>query len=181
MHLLLVSLDTLRADVAYSGKFPAIESLRQRGTTFCSTVSSSPLTPISHATILTGLQPARHGIRHLFREQMTPDISTLAQRLSAHGYATGAVVASPGMNRWYGLDRGFDHYDDWVPPLEDGSSALELVDVEKRGTALKRAPMVVERALAWLDRQPSDVPIFLFVHFFDAHWPYGPPERFGTE
>jgi arylsulfatase A-like enzyme len=180
MHLLLISLDTLRADVAYSGKFPAIESLRRRGVTFTSTVASSPLTPISHATILTGLQPPSHGVRHLFKEQMATGVVTLAERLKQQGYRTGAVVASPGMNSWYGLGRGFDHYDDWVPPLADGRDALELVDVELRGTALKRAPLVVDRALAWLDEQPLDVPTFLFAHFFDAHWPYGPPETFGN-
>jgi len=86
-------------------------------------------------------------------------------------------VSSPGLNRWYGFDRGFDFYDDWVPPLPGGQDALHVVDVETRGTAMKRAPDVVERSLSWLRRQRQR-PIFLFAHFFDAHWPYDPPESF---
>ena len=178
-NLLLISLDTLRADVAYSGKFPTIEGLRARGTTFQTTVSSSPLTPVSHATVLSGLQPPRHGIRHLLREQLA-DTDTLADGLRAVGYSTGAVVSCPGLNRWYGLDRGFDHYDDEIPPLADGRNALDVIDVELRGTALKRAPLVVDRALEWFG-SVVDPPWFLFMHFFDSHWPYQPPDDVGVE
>lgn len=179
-NLLLVSLDTLRADVAYGGRFPTIEMLRRAGTTFRTTVSSSPLTPISHATVLTGLQPQRHGIRHLLRERLA-DVPTLAEVLRAAGYATGAVVSCPGLNRWYGLDRGFDFYDDEIPPLADGRNAVEVADVELRGTALKRAPLVVERAFEWFRATAqAQEPWMLFVHFFDSHWPYEPPEDVGV-
>ncbi|MFF0591422.1 sulfatase [Streptomyces sp. NPDC003781] len=178
-NILFVSLDTVRADVAYSGKMTGIEALRRGGVTFRQAVSSAPFTPVSHATVFTGLQPARHGIRHLLREQLDPDVTTLAERLKSVGYATGAVVSCPGLNRWYGMDRGFDHYDDEIPRLPDGSDPLTTPDVKKRGLALKRAPLVVERALAWLRRQ--DGPFFLFAHFFDAHWPYEPPEDFCPE
>jgi arylsulfatase A-like enzyme len=173
-NVLLVSLDTVRADVAYSGKMPGIEGLRRRGTTFRQAISSAPLTPISHASVFTGLQPARHGIRHLLREQLAPDAVPLAERLHEAGYATGAVVSCPGLNKWYGMDRGFDFYDDEIPRLPDGSDPLTVPDVKMRGLALKRAPVVVERAMDWLSRQKQ--PFFLFAHFFDAHWPYEPPE-----
>lgn len=176
-NLVLISLDTLRADVAYSGIFPAIERLRASGTTFAQAISSSPLTPVSHATVLTGRQPPAHGIRHLFRERLRADVPALAEILRAQGYSTGGIVASPGMNSWYGFSRGFDHYDDWIPPLADGRDALHVVDVELRGTAMKRAPMVTERALRWVaDAKDDDRPVFLFAHYFDAHWPYEPPE-----
>ncbi|WP_190052501.1 sulfatase [Streptomyces lomondensis] len=180
-NLLLISLDTVRADVAYSGRMPGIESLRRRGVTFRQAVSSAPLTPISHASVFTGLQPAGHGIRHLLREQLRPDVPTLAQQLTDAGYATGAVVSCPGLNKWYGLNRGFGFYDDEIPRLPDGSDPLTVGDVKMRGLALKRAPLVVERSLGWLASQPSDQPFFLFAHFFDAHWPYEPPEDFGVE
>ncbi|WP_329352806.1 sulfatase [Streptomyces sp. NBC_01261] len=173
-NVLLVSLDTVRADVAYSGKMPGIEGLRRRGTTFRQAISSAPLTPISHASVFTGLQPARHGIRHLLREQLAPDAVPLAERLRDAGYATGAVVSCPGLNKWYGMDRGFDFYDDEIPRLPDGSDPLTVPDVKMRGLALKRAPVVVDRAMDWLSRQEQ--PFFLFAHFFDAHWPYEPPE-----
>ncbi|MFD9317596.1 sulfatase [Streptomyces sp. NPDC060053] len=176
-NVLLISLDTVRADVAYSGRMPGIESLRRAGVTFRQAISSAPLTPISHASVFTGRQPAGHGIRHLLRERLTPGVPTLAQRLRDAGYATGAVVSCPGLNRWYGLDQGFDFYDDEIPRLPDGSDPLTVADVKMRGLALKRAPLVVDRACAWVREQRE--PFFLFAHFFDAHWPYEPPEDFG--
>lgn len=174
MNVVIISLDTLRADVGFSGRFPAIEHLRSHGFSFTTTVSSSPLTPISHATVFTGLQPPHHGVRHLLKEQLRPDATTIADVFAAEGYETGAIVSCPGMNAWYGLNRGFRHYDDWVPPLADGTNAVDVIDVELRGTALKRAPMVVERALDWV--RSASGPVMLFAHFFDAHWPYEAPE-----
>lgn len=180
MHnVILISMDTLRADVAYSGRCPAVDGLRKEGVTFTQAISSSPLTPVSHASILTGLQPPNHGVRHLLREQISPSATTLAEILSEHGYDTGAVVSSPGMKAWYGHSRGFGHYDDWIPPLADGRDALEVVDVKLRGTAMKRAPMVTERLLDWA--RASKRPMFLFAHYFDAHWPYEAPESVGSE
>lgn len=177
-NLLLISLDTVRADVAYSGRFPAINSLRREGVTFLNTISSSPLTPVSHATVMTGLQPYHHGVRHLFREQYKKNIPTLAQVFKKSGYRTGAIVSCPGMNAWYGHNKGFEHYDDEIPRLSDGSDPLLTVDVKLRGSALKRAPIVIERAWRWLEKS-SPKPFFLFMHFFDAHWPYEAPEKFG--
>lgn len=176
--LLIVSLDTVRADVAYSGRFPGVESLRRAGVTFRQAISSSPLTPISHATVFTGLQPPRHGVQHLLQEQLRADVPTLAGRLQTEGYATAAVVSCPGLNRWYGIDRGFDFYDDEIPLLPDGRDPLLVNDVKMRGLALKRAPQVAERAIEWLNQRPQG-PFFLFAHFFDAHWPYEPPEDVG--
>lgn len=177
-NVLLISLDTLRADVAFSGRFPTFERLRHEGSCFRRVVSSAPLTPVSHASILTGLHPPGHGLRHLLREQLDREVPTLPELLRGAGYNTGAVVSCPGLHRWYGMSRGFEAYDDEIPRLPDGRDPLQVVDVKIRGTALKRAPLVVERALRWLDRGPSQ-PFFLFVHFFDSHWPYEPPESFG--
>lgn len=174
-NLLLISLDTLRADVAYGGPLPAFQSLCARGTAFDNTVSSAPITPISHASVFTALQPFEHGIRHLFRERLSTAAPTLSQLLAGAGYRTGAVVSCPGLNRWYGMNVGFSHYDDEIPRLQDGRDPLTTADVKMRGTALKRAPLVVERGLAWLEVHRRE-PFFLFLHFFDTHWPYEPPE-----
>lgn len=179
-NLLLISLDTLRADVAYSGKFKTIERLRSKGVTFLNTVSSSPLTPCSHATVFTGLQPFNHGVRHLFKEQLPKKIPTIAQVMKDNGYATKAIVSCPGMNKWYGFSKGFDSYNDKIPRLADGSDPLKTVDVKKRGTALKRANLVSDLAVKWLDKN-KDEKFFLFIHFFDAHWPYEAPEIHGGD
>lgn len=179
-NLILISLDTIRADIAYSGKFRTINKLRKEGVSFLNAISSSPLTPVSHATVLTGLQPYNHGIRHLFKEKLNPKVKNLAQILRDKDYKTGAIVSCPGMNKWYGFSKGFNHYDDEIPKLPDGSDPLLTVDVKKRGTALKRANLVIDRAYNWVkDKQKR--PYFLFIHFFDAHWPYEAPERFGGD
>ncbi|MCG2687837.1 sulfatase [Candidatus Parcubacteria bacterium] len=180
-NLIFVSLDTVRADVAYSGKFEAIEKLRNVGVTFLNTISSSPLTPVSHATVFTGLQPFNHGVRHLFKEQINKDVPVLAEILKSEGYKTGAIVSCPGMNRWYGFSRGFDHYDDEIPLLADGSDPLQTVDVKKRGTALKRAEVVIDRAIQWISKNKDGQPFFVFLHFFDAHWPYEAPKKFAGD
>ena len=176
-NLILISLDTVRADVAYSGKFKTIEQLRKKSVTFLNTVSSSPLTPVSHATVLTGLQPYGHGIRHLFKEKLNKNVKTMAQILKRRGYKTAAIVSCPGMNKWYGFAKGFDHYDDIIPKLADGSDPLKTVDVKKRGTALKKAELVVDRAIEWIDVNENKK-FFLFIHFFDTHWPYKVPKNF---
>lgn len=177
-NLIVVSLDTVRADVAYSGKFKTINKLRKQGITFLNTISSSPFTPASHATVFTGLQPYNHGLRHLFKEKISSNAKMLAQVLKGEGYETGAIVSCPGMNKWYGFSRGFDHYDDEIPKLADGSDPLLTVDVKKRGTALKRANLVVDRAYNWI-KNKQNKKYFLFVHFFDAHWPYEAPKKYG--
>lgn len=176
-NLLLVSYDSVRADVALSGRFPALERLRARGITFRNCVSSAPLTPVSHASVLTGRQPYHHGIRHLFRETLDARCPTLAGMLREQGFRTEGVVSCPGLNRWYGIGRGFGAWDDEIPRLPDGSDPLHVVDVKLRGQALKRAPLVVDRAARF--RRTPRQRFFHLVHFFDAHWPYEPPEARG--
>lgn len=179
-NLILVSLDTVREDVAYSGKFKTIEKLRKKGITFLNSISSSPFTPASHASVFTGLHPYNHGIRHLFKEKLNPKTKTLAQILKNNGYETGAVVSCPGMNKWYGFSKGFDYYNDEIPKLADGSDPLLTVDVKKRGSARKLANTVVDKAYSWV-KNKKDKKFFLFIHFFDAHWPYKAPERYGGD
>ena len=180
LNLIAISLDTMRADVAYSGRLRRFEELCGRGTVFVNTVASAPVTPVSHASIFTALQPYEHGLRHLLRERLQTPKPTLAELMANAGYDTGAIVACPGLNRWYGLDRGFNHYDDEVPKLADGRDPLHVNDVKIRGTALKRAPLVVERSLQWLESRRRR-PFFMFTHFFDTHWPYEAPEQFGPD
>ena len=179
-NLLFISLDTVRADVAYSRRFASFDKLRADSVTFLNAISSSPLTPVSHASVFTGLQPYRHGIRHLFKEKILGEVTTLTEVLKMNDYQTAAIVSCPGMNRWYGHARGFDFYDDEIPRLPDGSDPLETVDVKLRGSAKKRGQIVYERALEWLEKK-DERPFFLFLHFFDAHWPYEAPEKFGGD
>ncbi len=177
-NVILVSYDSVRSDVAYSGKFPGIERLRSEGVTFRNCVSSAPVTPISHSTVMTGLQPYNHGVRHLFKEQLDRSCDTFAALLKREGgFATSGVVSCPGLNAWYDIGRGFDIWDDEIPRLPDGTDPLETVDVKLRGQALKRADLVIERSLGQLEALSKQRRFCHFMHFFDPHWPYAPPSE----
>ena len=157
-NLLLVSFDCARADVAYRGILPNLDRLRKCGVTFTHAVSSAPITPVSHATVFTGLQPYHHGLRHLLRTPLSPGQTLLAAHLQQHGFRTGATVSCMALNRWYGMARGFDVYDDAVAPYRD--------------VALKRADYAAEMASRWISGCEPNQRWFCFLHFFDAHFPY---------
>ena len=181
-NIIFVSLDGVRADVAYSGKFNAINELMKDSVVFKKAISSAPLTPISHASVFTGKYPFNHGIRHLFVEKILEDVPLLSEILKEESYKTYAVVSCPGLNGWYGFSRGYDSYDDEVPLARNGSTGLNTVDVKERGFCAKKASEVVDKAIKVLEAHDNQFPLFLFMHFFDAHWPYTPPmpydERF---
>jgi choline-sulfatase len=170
-NLLLVTLDTLRADRLgcygrNDAETPALDALAARGLRFDQAQSPVPLTLPSHATILSGLLPPRHGLRDNGRGSLPADVATLATRLGAAGYRTGAFVGAFVLDHRHGLGRGFATYDDEVPR---GENALEA---ERPGAE------VVDRAHAWLAAAPEEKPFFAWVHLYDAHAPYAPPEPF---
>jgi arylsulfatase A-like enzyme/Flp pilus assembly protein TadD len=170
--LLLISVDTLRPDalgwVAGRNPTPAIDALAREGVRFPSAVSPVPLTLPAHVSIMTGLVPRRHGVRDN-GQVLGPDPATLAETLRAKGYATAAFIGGYTLRAPFGLDRGFDHYDDALPPGEDAWRE-------------RPAPETTAAVLAWLRSHTSPgskrAPFFLFVHYYDAHDPYTPPARF---
>lgn len=173
-NLLLITLDTLRADRLgcygrANAETPALDGLAARGLRFDQAQSAVPLTLPSHATILSGLLPPRHGLRDNGRGSLPADVPTLATQLGAAGYRTGAFVGAFVLDHRYGLARGFATYDDEIPRRQN---ALEA---ERPGSE------VVDRALAWLAAAPpaqERKPFFAWVHLYDAHAPYAPPEPF---
>ncbi len=169
-NLLLITMDTTRADhlgcYGYSGaRTPAIDDLAGRGVTFRRFFSNVPLTLPSHTTIMTGLYPPEHGCRVNGGCRLTADIPTLAEVFSSHGYRTGAFVAAFVLDRKFGLDRGFDDYDDYQVPNAD-----DIYD-ENAMYRYRRADRVADAALAWLEKHAGE-PFFCWVHFFDPHRPY---------
>ncbi len=171
-HVLLVTLDTLRADRlgAYGnrdGLTPALDALAAAGTVFDEALASAPLTLPSHATILTGLEPPRHGVHDNGTYVVPADLPTLATRLEAEGYETGAFVGAYVLDRRFGLARGFQGYDDRIERAELGRSELES---ERRGEA------VVAAAASWLAARSSR--FFAWVHLYDAHAPYDAPAAY---
>lgn len=176
-NLLLVTVDTLRADRLSCYGFDRvrtanIDRLAARGTVFTRAFAHTPTTLPSHANILLGTTPLGHGVHDNSGFVVRPELETLAERLKREGYATAAFVGAYPLDSRFGLDQGFDVYDD-----DFGSQSA-------RGAAFyveRKAEAVVGRALAWLEKAPAS-PWFVWVHCFDPHEPYAPPpphdERF---
>jgi arylsulfatase A-like enzyme/Flp pilus assembly protein TadD len=172
-NVLFVTLDTVRADRigAYgyaAAETPALDRLAREGTRFETAVAAVPLTLPSHATLLSGLLPLHHGLRNNGTGRLPDGIETLATRLSASGYRTAAFIGAFVLDRRFGLGRGFELYDDEIE--RDPGKQAGLV-AERPGAE------VVGRALAWLEKG-GEKPFFLWVHLYDAHAPYEPPEPF---
>ncbi|MCX7591406.1 MAG: sulfatase-like hydrolase/transferase [Kiritimatiellae bacterium] len=171
--VLLLTLDTTRSDrlgcYGYlAAETPALDALAAQGIRFTEAYCHAPLTLPSHATILTGLLPPEHGLHDNGRGRLSENVPTLAKILKKSGYATAAFLASFVLDRQFGLDQGFDVYDDRMTPTTD-SGPMEREN---------RADVVAERALAWLAKQNRSRPFFCWVHFFDPHAPYEPPEPY---
>ncbi len=172
-NVLLVSFDTLRADhlrcYGHAAiETPVIDGLAAEGVRFAHAISSVPLTLPSHSTMMTGLYPPRHGVRNNGTFCLEEAVTTLAEILQAKGYRTGAVVSAFVLDRRFGLAQGFDHYDD---DLTEGDQPA------RGGFRERRAELTNRAAITWL-RDQAEEPFFLFVHYFDAHWPYIPPSPY---
>ena len=165
-NVLLVTIDTLRADRLGRGLTPAIDGLAARGVRYTHARATAPLTLPSHASLLTGTLPPEHGVRvNGVAMGVRP---TLARAFGGAGYRTGGFVGAYVLDRRFGLSGGFDLYDDRVPRDRSGAARLEA---ERRGDA------VVSSALAWLG-QPAAQPFFAWVHLYDPHAPYDPPQAY---
>ena len=162
--ILLVTLDTTRADsVGFESsevETPILEALAARGMRFSQAWTTVPMTLPAHTSMLTGLYASEHGIRENSRF-LDEDRTLLAELLRNVGYSTAAFVSGYPLKRQFGLARGFDHYDDDMG----------------RGNAERAAGPTTERALSYLESNPGG-PLFVWVHYFDPHDPYAPPEPF---
>jgi arylsulfatase A-like enzyme/Tfp pilus assembly protein PilF len=172
-NVLLVTIDTLRADRvgAYGARgveTPTLDALAARGVLFERAMATVPLTLPSHASILTGQYPATHGVRHNAVFVLGSHAETIAERFADAGYATGAVVGAAVLDREFGLAQGFDRYDAEMP--KQRASAAGFFE--------RPAREVTDSALAWLEEE--DGPFFLWVHYYDVHAQYSPPEPFET-
>jgi len=172
-NLLLITIDTLRPDRlgCYGSTAiatPNIDALARRGVVFTRAFAHTPTTLPSHTNILLGTTPLSHGVHDNGFFKVPAGLPTLATHLKDQGYATAAVVGAFPLDSRFGLDRGFDLYDD-----DYGTGgALDFKFVERK------AEVVVEHAMSWLKGRTG--PWFLWVHCFDPHQPYEPPEPFLT-
>ena len=165
--ILLVTLDTTRADAigpeARGVETPAFNALAARGRRFRQAYATAPETLPSHSSMMTGLYPAGHGVHEnaRFLDARHP---VLAERLRSAGYRTAAFVSAFVLSRRFGIARGFELFD----------------DEQAKGWSERSAIATTDRALAYLGR-PASQPLFLWVHYFDPHAPYSPPEPFRTQ
>ena len=173
-NVLLMTLDTTRADrlgcYGYRDALtPALDALATGGTLFEQAFTSCPMTLPAHATIFSGLEPPEHGLRVNGENRLDAVVPVLADILAARGYNTGAFVAAFVLNSQFGLNRGFQTYDD------DLSGAQEQ-EVPEPMSRYRPGNVVTDAALAWLERavarEGQGRPFFCWVHLYDPHYPY---------
>jgi arylsulfatase A-like enzyme len=168
---LLITLDTVRADHlgsygASPSPTPTLDSLAERGVLFESAIATNPETLPSHTSILTGLYPSSHGVRGNGRFALSERGTLVSEVLARHGWRTAAFVASIVLERRYGLAQGFGVY---TTPGDVSPDSKE-----------RPADAVVDDAIAWLRGIEPEERYFAWVHLFDAHHPYEPPEPWSS-
>ncbi len=173
-NVILITVDTLRADRLgcygnTSVETPAMDALARDGVLFRRAIAQVPLTAPSHAAILTGTYPVWNGMRDWTDPGMRADVPTLAEIFKRQGYTTAAFVSAFALDSMWGLNRGFDHYDDWFRAQD--------YKLAKRQSVERPAGDTVDRSIAWLQPRAAG-PFFLWLHLYDPHAPYRPPEPF---
>lgn len=174
-NIVLITIDTLRADaLGFMGQdaveTPVLDRLAASGRVFTHAHAHSVVTLPSHANILTGRYPYEHGVRGNGGFVLGDGHATLAGLLRDQGFATAAFVAAYPLAAEFGLDRGFDVYDDDFGAKKEG---------QLFGFPERRGDEVVDRSLAWW-RAHVGAKRFLWIHLFDPHIPYAPPEPFAS-
>jgi arylsulfatase A-like enzyme/cytochrome c-type biogenesis protein CcmH/NrfG len=176
-NIILITLDTTRADRmgflgSARGLTPNLDALAKQSAVFTRAYAQAPLTPPSHATILTGTYPQFHQVNAM-QTPLAADLPYAPQILRANGYSTAAIIGSIVLEAKApyapGFDRGFQTYD---ADFRNGNPGED-----RYRTVQRRGDVVVAHALAWLDQHPRG-PFFLWVHLYDAHDPYDPPEPY---
>lgn len=174
--VILISIDTLRSDHLPSYGYtkvetPNIDALRADSILYSRAYSHVPLTLPSHASILSGMLPSDHGVRDNIGFRVGEQIPLVQELLKKNGYATGGAVSAFVLRHETGLGRGFDFFDDEVEPMNPAQTVIGRVQRDGRDTVQS-----IER---WIDGVAGR-PFFAFVHLYEPHTPYTPPEPWAT-
>ncbi|HXO22868.1 MAG TPA: sulfatase-like hydrolase/transferase [Thermoanaerobaculia bacterium] len=178
LNLVVVTLDTTRADRlgcygARGVETPNLDRLAARGVLFENAISPTPLTLPAHCSLFTGLLPGAHGVRDNGGFKLAPERVTLAEVLKAHGWATGGFIAAYVLDHRWGIAQGFDRYFDDFDLSK--WKTVSMGDIQRRGDE------VVAKALDWMGGDGvRERPFFAWVHLYDPHSPYDPPEPFAS-
>jgi len=176
-NVILVTLDTTRADHLgcygdRDARTPNLDALARAGVLFEQAASPAPLTLPAHSSIMTGMYPTHHGVRVNGSTALGQSQTTLAEVLSEKGYETGAFVGAFVLDGRWGLNQGFRVYDDHFDLKK--YKHIDLAGVQRP------ADQVMDAALAWLESHKPD-PFFAWIHLYDPHSPYEPPEPFRSQ
>src|SRR5450755_705271 len=177
LNVVLITIDTLRPDhlgcYGYQSiKTPNIDALAADGTSFDRAFTVVPVTLPSHSSMLTGTYPMLSGMHDFSANKLSPQQPTMASVLKQAGYATGAVIAAAVLDGKFGLNQGFDFYYDHFDFSRLSESNLD--EMERPGN------VVADQALDWLGKN-SQKKFFLWMHLYDPHFPYNPPEPYRAE
>ena len=167
--IVLVTIDTLRADALDVTRTPVMSRLAAAGLRVRTAYAHNVMTLPSHANILSGRLPVEHAVRDNSGFRFPRTLDTLATLLKAHGYRTGAFVSAFPLDSRFGLDRGFDVYDDTF-----AESARPAFLIQER-----RGADTVGRAIAWIKANNSG-PFFCWIHLYEPHYPYAAVEPFAS-
>ncbi|MBI3661455.1 MAG: sulfatase-like hydrolase/transferase [Acidobacteria bacterium] len=179
-NIILITLDTVRADRmgflgSQRGLTPQLDAIAAQGVVFERAYSQAPLTPVSHASLLTGTYPQFHRVQD-FGARLSVTLPYLPALLRAQGYRTAAFVSSiildPKNGFAPGFDRAFDTFDAGFHRKQKGETRQQSIE--------RRAEVTLARALEWIENN-SQGPFFLWIHLWDAHDPYEPPAPFKTK
>jgi arylsulfatase A-like enzyme/Tfp pilus assembly protein PilF len=178
LNVVLITIDTLRSDrvSSYGSDLvdtPNIDGFASEGVLFSNAASTVPFTLPAHSSILTGLYPPGHGVRENVGYTLDPSIPTLAEVLSDGGWNTAGFVSAFVLDGRWGIDRGFDHYFD--------DFDLADFDTPNLGSVQRSGDVTIAEAVRWLDGRPRDASFFLWLHLYDPHDPYTPPEPFKSQ
>ncbi len=176
-NVILITVDTLRADKigCYGSprvKTPAMDAFAAAGVRYEKCIAQTPLTLPSHTTIMTGTLPIHHGVRDNGGFVVPDELVTMAEAFKARGYDTAAFVAAYVLDSKWGLGQGFDEYYD-----NFDLSRFEKISL---GEVQRPANEVIDQAIGWLDRK-KDGKFFAWIHLYDPHTPYAPPEPYLSE
>jgi choline-sulfatase len=174
--VVLVTIDTLRADRLgcygnHDVATPNLDRISREGAMAPEAMVQVAMTRPSHTSLLTGLLPSEHGIRDNVSPALLPNVPTLAEAVKDAGFETGAFVSSIVLSRQSGLNRGFDTYGDHFEGDDDDARFLNTIQ--------KRGDESLGDATAWLEKHHSGR-AFLWLHLYDPHDPYEPPEPYAT-
>ncbi|MCI0617498.1 sulfatase-like hydrolase/transferase, partial [bacterium] len=164
--------DYLSCNGSTKVKTPNLDSLAQQGVNFTRVRAAVPLTLPSHISIMTSHYPVKHGVRDNGTAHLSNEYSTLAEVLKSHGYQTAAFVGSFVLDHRFGLNQGFDVYNDRMPA---DLTVLEKLEAERNADAVYSA------FSEWFVRNAKKQPYFLWIHFYDPHAPYDPPELYRSK